>query len=713
MKRSLLTLIAILITAGFSLFAKPVSLKEARLAASNFYYERLVNNLHQAVDYSSLSITGAFAEKNGEATAFYVFTFEGRGFVIISADDACYPVLGYSFDSPWISGEYPVHLRGWLDNYKHEIRSVQDGGLQPDQLIADTWQRLTVNDPSLLDNTKVTTDVEPLVQSLWNQDFPYNGMCPKDPGSTGSYSGRVPVGCVATSMSQIMHYWRYPDMGQGSHCIYPQQTAYGPQCADFGSSTYDWNGMPDQTGLESFDLAQLGWHCGIGVDMQYNPSGSASNLQKSAYAMKTYFKYASSTQFMSRSSNYTSWVNTLKGSVDQGKPVQYAGDDNSAGHAFVLDGYQQVGTDYMFHFNWGWGGSYNGYFYINNLNPGGNNFNYHQSAVVQITPDLSIYPPFCNGNKVILKNFGSIEDGSGPVNDYPSNANCSWLIAPDDSVDKITLTFSRFNTSAGDEVKVYDGTDANAPLLGTYSGTLTTMPTVTSSGPALFVTFISDASGSAPGWRANFNSTYEKFCDASTTMTSAWGTINDGSGRFNYRNLSNCKWKIMPSGPTKIMLTVNQFNTEETNDKVQIYDLGTSALLATLSGNYTTPPAPIVSATGSVMVMWSTNNSVRGEGWEISYSPMVGTGAENGFSDLQIHPNPATTRISVKFNVEKMQDLAIELRSVTGDLMFTDLVKNFIGEFQKSYDLTGFARGMYFLRLKADSGTTVRKIIVQ
>ena len=83
-----------------------------------------------------------------------------------------------------------------------------------------------------------------------------------------------------------------------------------------------------------------------------------------------------------------------------------------------------------------------------------------------------MYPYFCTGEHQVLANdFGSIEDGSGPVANYQANATCSWLIAPDDSINKITLDFIRFDLGAGDVVTVYDGPTTSSTILGTYTGT--------------------------------------------------------------------------------------------------------------------------------------------------------------------------------------------------------------------------------------------------
>lgn len=715
MKKLHLPAIAILLIFHTSVFAKQVDPGTARQAARNFYFERLAVNMNQPVAFQDLRLSSEFTIRENGEPIYYIFNFTDYGYIIIAADDACYPVLGYSYNAPLSPDMIPEVMQRWLDNYKHEILSVRSRELVADDVAEYEWQRLSSPLPVPVDGLQATSDVAPLITSLWNQDFPFNAMCPEDPASSGSYQGRVPVGCVATSMSQIMQYWRYPETGNSSHCIYPVQSAYGQQCANFGSTTYDWNGMPDQTSLESDALAVVSYHCGVAVDMQYDPNGSGSNLQKSAYALKTYFKYASTTYYQNRSSNYNTWVDLLKTNVENGRPVQYAGDDNYAGHAFVLDGYQQAGSDYMFHFNWGWGGSANGYFYINNLNPNGNNFNYHQGAVLNIEPDPNQYPSqyYCNGTTNITTLFGSLEDGSGPIADYPPNSNCSWLIAPDDSIKNITFKFTRFSTASDHFVKIYDGADASAPLLGSYSGNLTTMPSVTSTGPKMFITFSSTGTGTGQGWHANYSTTSYAFCTANTNITYPAGDITDGSNRFEYRNLTNCKWKITPPGVTKVVITAKSFNTEQDKDKLLIYDLGTGSLLATWTGNYSTLPPPVTSATGGVMLMWGTNGSVRGEGWEISFSPMVGSSDAPAFRELSVWPNPASTSLNVGFHTPGMQNLTISVLSPDGIVLITGKSSEVSGDYMKTLDISGLSKGIYLVSLSSDQGRSVRKIVVQ
>jgi hypothetical protein len=713
MRKTALFLLILILFAAYDTSAKHVEVATAKLAGKNFFCERLSSHLSQTISFNDLKISSEFVEKSGNTPVYYTFNFAGKGYIIISADDCCFPVIGYSFDSQYSQENQPDNFVFWMNGRKQEIIYNIQNNTPPDPAVTSEWDRLANMDPqAITDGQSAVTEVTPLLKSTWDQGFPYNVLCPSDP-SCGSLGGHVTVGCVATAMAQIMYYWRWPNTGTGSHCYTP--SGYAQQCADFGNTTYDWNGMTDSPSKECYPIALISYHAGISVNMMYNSDGACSS---GAYqstvpgALKNYFKYASScTSANKMSYSTTAWNSMLQGDLNTGKPIQYGGQGPGGGHSWVCDGYQ--GADF-YHMNWGWSGSSNGYFYLNNLNPSGYTFNNGQEAVLHIEPNTSQYPTFCTGTTLVNTYvFGSLEDGSGPVANYQDNANCSWLIAPDDSVGTLTLNFTQFNTVAGDVVKVYDGSNASAPLIGTFSGALTSMPTVNSTGPTMFITFTTDGANSSQGWKANYTANLVKFCASSTTLLDGWGTITDGSDRFDYRNNSNCKWKIMPVGASKIILTVNSFSTEQDNDRIQVYDLGTSALLATWSGNYTTPPPPLESTSGSVMLMWTSNGSVRGPGWNISYSPMVGTEDVNTINNITVYPNPATQLINIGFSVTEPQNVKIELLSLQGTPLYQDNLTGIKGQYSKTIDVSLFARGIYMLRLNSDKGTSVKKIVIQ
>ncbi|MGE5425273.1 MAG: C10 family peptidase [Syntrophothermus sp.] len=688
-------------------FAKKVDKNSAQLAGKNFYYE--VVNARKAVPYQEIRITSDFTVSRENEAVYYVFNINNdEGFIIISADDAAAPVIGYSFTGSYSDENQPSQFVYWMNNKAEEISWIRNRQLQPDLDITTTWNRLLSDDPADLQIDRGSRDVEPLLSCTWDQSFPYNSMCPQDPGSSPGYNGRVPVGCVATAMAQIMFYWRYPEVGQGSHCIVPQPS-YGPQCANFGQTTYDWNGMSNAPGSECDPVALISYHAGVSVDMHYAPDGSGSYLNKIPNAMKNYFKYSTEIMYVTKVSySTTGWEDLLKGDLDNGQPLEYGGQDPAnGGHAWVCDGYQ--GTNF-FHFNWGWGGAENGYFYLTNLNPSGYNFSQSQNAVVHIKPLTTGYPAGCTGSKdVKTYDYGTIEDGSGPVSDYASNSNCSWLIAPDDSVMSISLTFNRMDTDPNDVIKVYDGDNTSATLLGTYSGTTPPTAPIASTGPKMLVTFTTDGATTGNGFLASYQSQVTPFCNSNGMLTTAEGTITDGSGRFPYRNGQSCKWKIQPVGATSITLVFDSINTEATNDYIDVYDYVTSQKLGTYSGT-TVPPS--VTSGGKMMIVFKTNSTIRGGGFGASYTTIVGT-EDKTVNDLRVFPNPVQSKLNVNFDIDQTTNIRLEIVSTSGIQVFSKDLGMRTGNISEQINLNNVASGIYVLRIHTGQGITNRKIVVE
>lgn len=709
MKKNLFLLLLVFFGIIVSLNAAKVDLGTAKVVGKNYYFQQI--NRLKATDFNSISISHVYQEMQGNSTLYYIFDINDQGFIIVAGDDACSPIIGYSFESTFTFDQQPENLKAWMENYKKEIAFIIQNNLMADATTSSTWQRLSLSNVPMIDNTTANTDVEPLLTSNWDQGGPYNLMCPLDPAGP---SGHVLVGCVATAMAQVMYYWRYPMTGQGYHC----NTHYynGQQyCADFGNTTYDWNGATDAPTKECDPVALISYHAGISVNMDWGPDASGAYTSTVTSALRNYFKYSNGINYQQRSgANYTTWTNQIKADLDAHRPVIYAGQGPDGGHCFVCDGYQ--GTD-MFHFNWGWSGSSNGYFTINNLNPGGMTFNSGQEAVFNIQPDPSQYPYNCNGmTNVTTYGFGTIEDGSGPIANYLDNSSCSWLIGPDDSVQSISLSFDRFELSATDELSVYDGSTTSAPLIGSYSGE-NLPPTINSTGSKMLVTFTTDGSTNAQGWLAKYNCTYYPFCSSVTTLIDLNGTITDGSDRFEYRNSSICKWKIIPDcfeiGSTT--LSFSSFDTEQDEDKVQVYDLTNGSLLGVFSGSYATPPAPITSPSGKMLIIFNTTPTVRGAGWEASYSvDCLNVGVEKqSIDNLSVYPNPTSDFVTVRFTTAEQTSGTMELIATNGTVVSRHSFKWNIGTVEQKLDLSNLSAGVYSLRVITDKGVSTSKVVVR
>ena len=172
-------------------------------------------------------------------------------------------------------------------------------------------------------------------------------------------------------------------------------------------------------------------------------------------------------------------------------------------------------------------------------------------------------------------------------------------------------------------------------------------------------------------------------------------------------------FKLLPTNAATITFTLDNFSSELTKDKLQVYDSQSNQLLATYTGEYSTLPAPVTSPSGKMMLVWQTNSTVRGNGWNGSYSITVGKEEERIFEQLNVYPNPVSNKLSVTFEITNPQNITIELHAMKGERIFSDLTSNFSGSFEKSFDVSNLAKGIYILRITGDQGISTRKIVVE
>ncbi|MBK6483305.1 MAG: M4 family metallopeptidase [Chitinophagaceae bacterium] len=245
---------------------------------------------------------------------------------------------------------------------------------------------------------------------------------------------------------------------------------------------------------------------------------------------------------------------------------------------------------------------------------------------------------YCNPSNVLIASSGTITDGSA-VNNYYNNTDCGWLIDPLSAV-SISLTFTLFDLELAaqggsgviyDWVKVFDGADANSNLIGTFTGT-TLPPVLTSSGGAMYLQFHTDGAVVAQGWNASYTSIETGYCAGTTLLTSASGSLNDGSGTSNYGSNADCKWLIQPANALSIVLSFSFFDTELNYDGITVYDGSTTA--APVIGVFTgsTLPPTIFSNGGAMLVRFTSDNAIEQQGWSANY--VANISASGGLSGL-------------------------------------------------------------------------------
>ena len=375
MKHKTFTLFLLLITAAFAAEANPVDLRTAREVAMKFVNANAKTPLRGEND---LQLAKTYNINRGDA-AFYVFNAP-NGFVIVSADDCAYPILGYSDEGRRFDvNNVPIQLQDILREYLEQIQYAVENNLQPDEATSQQWR--LVKTTGMLSENRDRTQVGPLLTTTWDQGQYYNAMCPEDANGP---DGHCVTGCVATAMAQIIKYHGYPASGRGTHSY---NSDYGTLTVNYAESVYDYTNMPDALTNESSvtevnAVAKLMYDCGVSVSMLYTANESAAYTSDARSAFINYFKYSPDLSYAQKLYySDTEWDSLFRINLEATTPIYM----NNSGHAFVCDGYD---TEDFYHFNFGWSGNSDGWYVMSAVNDdGGLVYMSAFGAILGITPD--------------------------------------------------------------------------------------------------------------------------------------------------------------------------------------------------------------------------------------------------------------------------------------------------------------------------------------
>lgn len=669
--------------------------------------ENIINSKAIGTNYSNTNfkIKNSYniLDKNG-IPAIKVVNFKPSGFIIFSLENAIYPLIAYSFNKENPKENQNTNYNAWINNIINQTEIIRDKNINADKKIKNAWEQIISNSDII--KNKSEEGIEPLLHSNWNQGKYYNTDCPEDNAGPDDHAL---TGCVATALGQLMNYFRYPEHGTGYYS-YTDPT-YGFLEMNFAEQFYNWDAMGADLDSYNPDVANLLSNIGISVDMQYGPDGSGMNNHKGAYTLRTFFGYSDTCRYYFRDSldeNFD-WPGMLINHLDQNIPLYYAGWGDTIfqmGHAFIVDGYQD---STFFHFNWGWGGSSDGYFNINSLTPSGSDFRLLHEAIAFGTPNEE-YPTYCNGQKTLSNLQGCIDDGSGPRNQYSNDLNCEWLISPDDTISYIELNLMECNISPGDELTIFDGSTDEAPILGSYSDVQPEI-TLESTSDKVLVRFTTDDSEQLDGWLLSYNSEKPKFCSTIQYLTDSTNTITDGSNSYPYQNQTYCNWFIQPEGAQDIRIEFTELDIAD-GDFVRIQDRTTNQVIASISGNQLPDAFDVISS--DVSITFDTDNSTTAGGWALHYAMNVVSVKDYlNFTECNIYPNPAKNKTILSIRNDRIENLEIKLFSIDGILQKSLQEISCNGKNQIDIDIADLPTGLYFVNLSTKTKREVLKLEIK
>ena len=371
--RKLYTLLLLVLSALLPMAteAAPVTVQQAREKAVEFF---MTGTNSRAVPTLELAWSDQSLSRGSEEAALYIFNRTDRpGFVLMAGDDAVAPVLGYSFEHP--AGdldEMPAHIRWYLDGLREQVLDLRAAGAESHTAWAG--------------ELKAGTPIRELPTALWDQGEPFNRECP-----VMSNGQRAVTGCVQTAAAIVIKYNRWPDSFTSEVTVPGYTTTeLGLQVGPRTLRNYDFDKMPDTyvqgqyTEEQANEVARLMADLGVMDKADYGPETGA-HYSRLEWALGEYMRYSKQASYVTRASySDDEWVALIKKEIDANRPLLYDGQGQQGGHAFILDGYD---SENYFRFNWGWGGSANGYFVVKNLAPGNFNFSSGQGVIINLVPD--------------------------------------------------------------------------------------------------------------------------------------------------------------------------------------------------------------------------------------------------------------------------------------------------------------------------------------
>jgi len=743
LNKILLIFIVTLLCAGMRSNGKTVDENTARIAGMNFLKAKGVagaNTTNLTTVY-----TAAGNIKGKTVNSYYVFNVsDGHAFVIVSADDIIRPILAYSDEAGFDMSSMSPSAKDWVDGYRNLISNAIANNVPAKSTTAQDWSNLLAGVSSTKDAR--TTGVSALLSTIWNQAPFYNDSCP----GAGYY--QAPTGCVATAMAQVMKFWNWPTVGTGYltyKCTSYDTTAI-PLSADFGNTAYAWDSMPANVISSSAAVAQLMFHAGVSVEMEYGMGESGAWVleqqsylptQCTEYALKTYFHYKRSLTGIVRNGatfNYidsgyvdslteSAWTAMLQTELNAGRPIIYQGFGSAGGHCWVCDGWE--GSAGLFHFNWGWGGTGpNGYYTVDDLAPptmgiggkSGTNLNEDQGVVIGIEPDSFSNTP---GNIMLLAHLNS--KTSTPMN-YATPFSISTKI-----LNSGTTPFS------GDFcAQVFDTLNNLVATIQTYTG-----EPIAAGDSAAYTFGPSVMYAMAPMDYYHIQVLYRP------AGTTAWAPVANNGNYINYTTADvNNDTDIVLNANITVTTSLPVISGSSLSLHSMIYNQGTANFSGTIEAvmvNVLTGTSYAVQALPGQTINMNANDSfaftnstftapdglyalmiqhqygdtgsfhtTSSDYYENPVLVFIGKTASLGTTsaahDVYVFPNPAKDRVTIL--PQGVNVTAIHLFDMQGRELQKQVQPN--GKSAISIPVTDLAAGVYFIRLQTDDGSITRKFII-
>ena len=369
---------------SLTMFAGPVSPDKALQVAGRFFGDG-------GTRASALTIV--WMGEDGPATrsaatetpALYAINRAGGGFVIVAGDDNARPILGFSEEGRFVADAMPEHVAEWMRGLKLYCRQAAAGPANEEiSVLWEAFEPATRGKKITAEVTDEYTASQTLEwgQSGYNSLAHFNLYCPEYSEGNHCVTGCLPLALGEITAWQSLHGFSVPSSGTGSVGGYAAAAGrFAPTAYVLDTISYQWNLFNTRDALYMYQhgsaeeiraVSRLIADFGAALQVQYSSGASSGSDANVIQAFGEHFHYSKNAQLLySDLYSLREWKDMLKAEI-QVTPLLYSGQSPSAGgHSFVVDGYARYLSDDVFHFNFGWFGQNNGYYFLPDLDTSG------------------------------------------------------------------------------------------------------------------------------------------------------------------------------------------------------------------------------------------------------------------------------------------------------------------------------------------------------
>ena len=372
--------------------------------------------------------------------------------------------------------------------------------------------------------------------------------------------------------------------------------------------------------------------------------------------------------------------------------------------------------------------------------------------MVKLMPDSTLIVKPAESFTRVTASFGTISDGAGNMK-YAQNSNRRWVLACPEAT-SYELKFSKLKVKNGDKVIIYNGGTEASGIKQQYSGDYLmaacndytniadcehgdfqgqALPaSITVNADSVLVVFTSTANSETDyGFVLDYNvKNFNKDACTDKTYTDQYNVLtdkpNNATGDDTYRASNVCEYTLNLKFTDQLIYAFHKFDLKQ-GDFVDIYNQTTpniSSRVLVAHYDINNPPTSVYTyntslfnvagvPTSRFIVRFASDNMYQGTGFELEYYGKITNINQFDETEINVYPNPASSYVNVEVTSDETQQFNAKMVDMMGKTVYVDQFNHTGGTEMYKIDVNNFAKGVYFLHLNSENGSSVQKIVIR